>query len=482
MSRRVVSRTVEGWVKPSAAFAALYRDEPASFWLDSGAHAEVGTSYIGAPGRGHERVSAFGAGTFDALRAAVEEVGPPCFMVTPSVGEIAPLLAGTAASEGLPAFRLGWVGWLAYEIEGSQFMFIDRAVAFDHALHSVTLIALTDDAHASAVSDWFDATSATLLDLQASTARESPINLGQSPTAMQPSTHGPLKDGRMDARWRHSSTEYLHLISECQARIADGEAYQLCLTNQISVTLGNRDSDDPLGLYERLRAINPSHHGGYLRFGDTALLSSSPEQFLVLTTSGLVTTRPIKGTRPRGVTPARDRELRDELLGSEKERAENVMIVDLMRNDLAKVARTGSVRVPTLFDVETYSNVHQLVSTVTAELADGKTGIDAVEACFPAGSMTGAPKASAMAILEHLEQGPRGIYAGAFGYFGLDGRVDLAMSIRSIVIEGANATIGTGGGITALSVPEEELEEIVVKAAPLLDALGVTSGRSPRKV
>ncbi|QWT23027.1 anthranilate synthase component I family protein [Subtercola sp. PAMC28395] len=481
MSRRVVSRTVEGWIEPSVAFAALYRNAPTSFWLDGGADSEVGTSYIGAPDPDHERNPAGGARVFDVLRAAVDEMAPPGTTSRASVGENAPLVAGGGAEE-LPAFRLGWVGWLAYEIEGSQFMFIDRAVAFDHALRSVTLLALGDDETATAVGEWFDATTQTLLGLRSSTAREAPIGRGQSPSVGGDPAAGQSLRSPVDARWRHSHTEYLHLISECQARIADGEAYQLCLTNQISVTLGHSDADDPIGLYERLRAFNPSHHGGYLRFGDTALLSSSPEQFLVVTPRGRVTTKPIKGTRPRGSTPARDRELRDELLGSEKERAENVMIVDLMRNDLAKVARAGSVRVPTLFDVETYSSVHQLVSTVTADLAEGKTGIDAVEACFPAGSMTGTPKSSAMSILHHLEQGPRGIYAGAFGYFGLDGRVDLAMSIRSIVIEGANATIGTGGGITALSVPEEELDEIVVKAAPLLDALGATSGRSPRKV
>ena len=168
-----------------------------------------------------------------------------------------------------------------------------------------------------------------------------------------------------------------------------------------------------------------------------------------------------------------DEELRFELESSEKERAENLMIVDLMRNDIGRVAAVGSVTVTSLLAVESYAHVHQLVSTVRGVLADGLTGIDAIAACFPAGSMTGAPKRSATLILDSLEQRARGIYSGAFGYVGLDGAIDLAMVIRSIVVDGAGSTVGTGGGITALSVPGEELAEARLKAAALLRVLGV---------
>jgi para-aminobenzoate synthetase component 1 len=158
---------------------------------------------------------------------------------------------------------------------------------------------------------------------------------------------------------------------------------------------------------------------------------------------------------------------------SEKERAENLMIVDLMRNDIARVSEIGSVEVTSLLAVESYAQVHQLVSTVRGTLRDGLSGVDAVAACFPAGSMTGAPKRNATVILDELEQRPRGIYSGAFGYFGLDGRIDLAMVIRSIVMDGLGATVGSGGGITALSDPLEELAEVRLKAAALLAVLGV---------
>ena len=206
-----------------------------------------------------------------------------------------------------------------------------------------------------------------------------------------------------------------------------------------------------------------------------SVLSSTPEIFLAVTADGTVESRPIKGTRRRGATPVEDRALVAELVGSEKERAENLMIVDLVRNDLSRVCAVGSVTVPHLLEVESYAQVHQLVSTVRGSLDERSTGIDAVRACFPAGSMTGAPKLSAVRLLDALEQRPRGIYSGAFGYFGLDGRIELAMTIRTIVIDANGATIGTGGGITALSVPEEEIEETRIKAAALLRALGLVT-------
>lgn len=257
------------------------------------------------------------------------------------------------------------------------------------------------------------------------------------------------------------------MIRECQIAIANGDAYQLCLTTEAAVDI----RPDPLASYLALRRVSPSHHGGYLRVGEYALLSSSPETFLTVSAEGVIESRPIKGTRRRGTTPEEDSALRAELEASDKERAENLMIVDLMRNDIGRVSEVGSVSVPSLHAVESYAQVHQLVSTVRGRLRRGLRPVDAVVACFPAGSMTGAPKSSATAILDRLEGHPRGIYSGAFGYFGLDGRIELAMVIRSIVLDSVGATIGTGGGITALSVPEEELEEVKLKAAALLGVL-----------
>ena len=208
-----------------------------------------------------------------------------------------------------------------------------------------------------------------------------------------------------------------------------------------------------------------------LRIGGRALLSASPEQFLHAR-GGVIRTRPIKGTRPRGADAATDEALAAELAADPKERAENVMIVDLMRNDLSRVCVPGSIRVDGLWTVESYPAVHQLVSIVSGTAAEGTTVGTLLEAAFPAGSMTGAPKLSAMTRLRELEDGPRDIYAGCFGYIGADGSLDLAMVIRSIVVDEGAAFVGAGGGITWGSVPAAEVREVATKARAPLAALG----------
>jgi para-aminobenzoate synthetase component 1 len=253
--------------------------------------------------------------------------------------------------------------------------------------------------------------------------------------------------------------------------IQAGDIYQANLT----FPLAGSYHGDPLALYAAVRADARAGYGGVVWDGSHWLLSFSPELFFKCDGTN-VTVRPMKGTAPRGRTDAEDQVNRSALAGNAKDRAENLMIVDLMRNDIARVSEVGSVSVPRLLAVETYAHVHQLVSTVRGRLAPGLSAVDAVVACFPAGSMTGAPKHSAVTILDGLERRARGVYAGAFGYFGLDGRVELSMVIRSILLDAEGATIGSGGGITALSVPAEELAEVKLKAAALLAVLGVPSG------
>jgi para-aminobenzoate synthetase component 1 len=421
------------WVEPARAWAGLLADEPNSFWLDSGQSA--GVSYLGAGSR-----VIVGGAVFDELRAD--------------------LASRRIADDTGSGFSLGWVGWLGYGLRAgtlgtpvtaasrypdAAMMFADRALAFDHTTGEVTLLAL-GTAWEGELADWRSATIAAL-----GVERDLPEHVPTDATA----------------RWAIPDDRYLELVAECQAAIHAGDAYQLCLTNEASIDV----RPDPFAAYLALRASSPAHHGGLIRVGDVALLSSSPEQFLSVTPGGVVESKPIKGTRARGVTDDDDAALRAELVASDKETAENLMIVDLMRNDIGRVSELGSVTVPSLFAVESYPQVHQLVSTVRGRLAPGLDAVDAVVACFPAGSMTGAPKRNATLILDRLERRPRGIYAGAFGYFGLDGRVDLAMVIRSIVLDTAGATVGAGGGITALSVPLEELAEVKLKAAALLAVL-----------
>ncbi len=379
---------------------------------------------------------------------------------TPDVGGVGPL---------------GWFGWFGYELGArlndvptspaetpdAAFLFVDRAVVFDHGARTVRLAWLAPAGPGADEGErWADELAAAL---EHEPAASAPTRTAVASPTMPAAT--------APARWRHDARRYAELIDRCQAAIVRGDAYQLCLTNRIDVDV----HPDPASTYLALRGSSPSHHGGYVRFGDIALLSASPEQFLQVDADGIVSTKPMKGTRPRGADPARDAELRRELLESEKERAENLMIVDLMRNDLGRIAELGTVSVPSLLDVEEYAHVHQLVSTVRARIRHPLTVLDVVQAAFPAGSMTGAPKRSAMTILHELEEGPRGIYSGAFGYLGIDGSADLAMVIRSIVLTPDGASIGTGGGITALSVAAEEIEETRVKARALLAVLGAAS-------
>jgi para-aminobenzoate synthetase len=202
------------------------------------------------------------------------------------------------------------------------------------------------------------------------------------------------------------------------------------------------------------------------------LLGASPESFLEIGHDRIVRTSPIKGTRPRGADRESDRALRDELRASVKDQAENLMIVDVLRNDLGRVCEVGSVEVERMMEIESFAQVHQLVSTIRGRLASTADAVACVESCFPGGSMTGAPKLRSMAILDELESVARGPYAGAVGCFGLDGTLDLSIVIRSIAVAGGMARVGAGGAVTILSDPETEYEEMRLKARPLLEVLG----------
>ncbi|MBL0198267.1 MAG: anthranilate synthase component I family protein [Myxococcales bacterium] len=273
---------------------------------------------------------------------------------------------------------------------------------------------------------------------------------------------------------RHSAESYSALVARAKESIAAGEVFQLCVTHTLAVEPRPRD---PAALYEALRASNPAPFSSYVRLAGVHLVSSSPERFLRIAPGGAVQARPIKGTRPRGATPEEDARLALELAASEKDGAENDMIVDLLRNDLARVSAPGSVRVRERRVVEPHAQVHQLVSTIESRLAPGRGAVDVLRAAFPPGSMTGAPKVRAVELLADLEPHERGVYSGAIGYLDVRGALDTSVAIRTFVLTAETCTFGVGGGVVHDSQPLAEWEETLDKARALVRALAAYFGR-----
>jgi para-aminobenzoate synthetase component 1 len=270
--------------------------------------------------------------------------------------------------------------------------------------------------------------------------------------------------------------EFEGAVSRIREYIAAGDVYQVNLSQRFYAPF----VASPLALYRRLRARNPAPFGAYLEFGGTSIASISPERFLQLdATTRQAEARPIKGTRARGSTGPQDAALARELTASQKDRAENVMIVDLLRNDLGKVCRTGSIAVPQLFGLESHPTVHHLVSTVTGVLRADADGFDLLRAAFPGGSVTGAPKIRAMQIIAELERAPRGIYCGAIGYVSVTGAMDFNIPIRTIVLRDGGATFHAGAGIVWDSEPAAEYQETLAKARTMIEAL-TSPRRTPR--
>jgi aminodeoxychorismate synthase component I len=256
------------------------------------------------------------------------------------------------------------------------------------------------------------------------------------------------------------------------AALEAGETYEVCLTNRVRLPA----VPDPFEFFLWQRAHNPAPYAAFLRYGDLAVASSSPERFLTVDADGWAECRPIKGTAPRDPDPAQDQLAAKALAEDEKTRAENLMIVDLIRNDLGRVSEPGTVHVPQLMEVETYRTVHQLVTTVRGRLRSGVSAIDAVRACFPPGSMTGAPKIRTMEILDELEWSARGVYSGVLGYLTVDGRADLSVVIRTAVLTPSETVIGTGGAIVLDSDPVAEYDEMVLKATAAVGGNAAAEG------
>jgi aminodeoxychorismate synthase component I len=331
---------------------------------------------------------------------------------------------------------------------------VDRLYALDHRAARIYAVALC-----SAESE--RAAGAAAREAARALAAKAPQG-AWPPAARRPAGRATRLAG--EPRRGFDAQEFAKAVEQIRERIAEGDLYQACLTHRIEAAFDG----DAFAYYCGLRAANPAPFGAYLALPEGAVACSSPERFLRCDTDGWLETRPIKGTRPRSAEPETDRAEAAALHASEKDRAENLMIVDLARNDLGRVSELGSVHVPELWAVESYATVHQLVSTVRGRIAPGLDALDAVRAAFPPGSMTGAPKLAAMRLLAQLERARRGLYAGALGYLDARGGCDLAVVIRSAFLANGRVAVHTGGGIVADSDPGSEWGEAEAKAAVLL--------------
>ena len=442
---------------PEQAYRELFAAEPCRFWLDSGGRDRF--SYLGT-GAEHVRYQVADGTVTVTGPAGVRRLRQPFldYLEEQLRRRQAP------APAGLPfAFTLGYVGYLGYELKAetggtaahealtpdAALVLADRMLAVDHRDGRAWLLT-----QSTVDSSWPDRAAARLAGMGPATAEDVP---------------GPLVAATA-VPWlvpRHDREAYLDRVRACLAAIAAGDSYELCLTNELTAEV----EVDPRATYPALRRASPVPYGALLELPGVAVLSASPECFLSVGADRVVESRPIKGTRPRGRTPAEDEVLRRDLATSAKDRAENVMIVDLVRNDLGRVCQIGSVRVPQLCAVETYPPVHQLVSTVRGTLCPELSTVDAVRAAFPPGSMTGAPKVATMAILDRLEGGPRGVYSGALGWFSLAGPAELSVVIRTLVATPGRVSFGVGGAVVADSDPAAEYAETVVKSRAMTTAL-----------
>lgn len=492
------NRDITGSVAPRV-FLSLFNDAPTAAWLDS-------------------------SGNGGALSVLANSAGPLARTWMPQVESSNTFFAqfrGTFDEPvGIPRdwpceFALGWVGALGYGVEDiarsredhpdAALLFADRAVVIDHA-HSVAyamaMLPSIGEAHAEQL-EWLDTTVAEVRRIAGEVSETSGAGLEALPGGTPPRDTVPAERAAT-FHFDQPKRQYLASIQRCLDYIAAGDSYEVCLTNTargpalrelVNPRLTQQSGEHPalrpgaqpganaphapsseLLAYLRLRKVSPVPYGAFLRFdrpGQAPLhiLSASPERFLKVSPEGEVSAKPIKGTRPRGEDEAADARGRQELMSNPKDRAENLMIVDLLRNDLGRVCVPGSVEVPKIFSVESFSHVHQLVSTITGQLRPWLGAVDAIEASYPGGSMTGAPKIRTMQIIEELEPQPRGLYSGAIGWISPNSAAELNITIRTLVDDGSECSFGVGGAIVADSDPLAEYQETLVKAAALLDTL-----------
>ncbi|MDP9366537.1 MAG: anthranilate synthase component I [Chloroflexota bacterium] len=471
----IVRETMADLETPVSAFLKVRGERPA-FLLESieGGERLARYSFIGANplavltlGGGIARIEASGTArevpAGDPLAALADFLAP----YRPPAG-----VPGLA----LPSFVGGAVGYLSFEavrafeprvpeaagpglgLPDGMFMLVDALLVFDHLARTIKAVAHVHLDGTQAPEDAYAAAAARLDDLVAAL---------RCPTPPLPRGGAPAPTSAEERCRSNTGAERYHaMVERAKEYIAAGDIFQVVPSQRIDVATPAH----PFNIYRALRTVNPSPYMFFLDFLDHQIVGASPE-LLVRLEDRVVTNHPIAGTRPRGRNPAEDEALAAELLADEKERAEHIMLVDLGRNDIGRVSTPGSVKVPQLMGVERYSHVMHLVSHVEGELADGLTAFDALRACFPAGTVSGAPKVRAMEIIAELETDRRGPYAGAVGYVDFSGGMDTAIALRTMVVKNGVASMQAGGGVVADSVPSTEYAESMHKMRGPLRAI-----------
>ena len=470
----VVKSVSADLLTPVSAFLAIAEKEPHAFLLESIERGEQIGRYTFLGARPYMRVKAR-QGTVEIERGRRREV------VRDSVFQVVKRLLREhrpATVPGLPPFTAGAVGYFAYDVvrqlesigehakddltlPDAELMFFDRLLAFDHLRHQIHIVAAADVSRESPRKAYDRA-------LRDIASLERKLAAGLSPALWRKSTKS---KGKLKVHAGTRRENFLRGVERCKQYIAAGDIFQVVLSQRLDFI----PEVAPFDLYRSLRQVNPSPYLYFLRMGDTHILGSSPEM-LVRVTGRRLEYRPIAGTHPRGRDEAEDLRLEQQMRTDEKERAEHVMLVDLGRNDLGRVSDYGSVKVKDLMYVERYSHVMHLVSALEGTLRKDLDALDAFAACFPAGTLSGAPKVRAMQIIEELEPTRRGVYGGSVLYADFAGNLDSCIGIRTLLMQGKKAYLQAGAGIVADSDPVREFQESMNKAQAVLRAVEQARG------
>ena len=470
----VVKSVMADLLTPVSAFLAISRGEENAFLLESIERGEqIGRySFLGA--RPYMQIRSSGAEVWLEHGKRHEERRGNVFQLAREILE----QHRPAIVPGMPPFTAGAVGFCSYDIvrqlekigdharddlhiPDCSLMFFHRLLAFDHLRHQIHIMAAADLTNQGAKSAYERA-------LAEITRLEKKLAGGLRPQWQRPAGY---RRGRLNVHTLRGRADYEDSVRRAKQYIAAGDIFQVVLSERLDFTPGV----PPFDIYRALRAVNPSPYMYFLKMGDTHVLGSSPEM-LVRVSGPKLEYRPIAGTHSRGKDETEDRRFEDEMLGDEKERAEHVMLVDLGRNDLGRVSEYGSVKVKDLMYVERYSHVMHIVSALEGKLRPGLHALDAFAACFPAGTLSGAPKVRAMQIIEELEPTRRGIYGGSVLYADFAGNLDSCIAIRTMLMRGRKAYLQAGAGIVADSDPAREYQESLNKAQALLRAVELARG------